>query len=89
MNESSPPVPAELATQAVSFWDAQIRTIEKLAEEVAEEFTSKERLRRIALLALAQLMAMTQAAKAEEEMEREENAKDSGLLIPNHRIITP
>lgn len=84
-----PELPGNLAAQAVDFWELQLRTIDALAGEVANEYTSKIRLRTIAALALAQLNAMTLAQKAVDDVAEAEKKKESGLILPQTGLILP
>ena len=91
------PVPPELAAQTLSFWDAQLRTVLGLAQQAADPYVSKERLRQIAKLALMQLAAMTEAAKQAEELDAAEVAQQlaqapqakSNLILPSTNLVIP
>lgn len=67
MTEPTPSLPPEVVAGSVGFWEAQERTINALAHEIDDPYIPKDRLRRIAVMALAQLWAMTEAAKLEEQ----------------------
>lgn len=88
---TDPTQPGELAApQMMDFWTAQLRTTAGLITTCRDEYVAKERLRSIALMALAQLYAMF--ANGKEEEERAQAAvPDSGLILPEHsgKIIIP
>lgn len=84
-------IPEEMAIATVGFWEAQARTIQALADEAFHEYTSKPRLRQIALMALAHMMAMNNSAQENEKAANEaaEAAKaESGLIVPQSGLIS-
>jgi hypothetical protein len=68
---------------------ANVSFVEKLAQEAGYEYTSKDRLRRIALVALASLHEVY--ARALEQSEQVEVAapEASSLIVPSTEIVTP
>lgn len=78
------------APQMIDFWNAQLRTTAGLISTCRDEYVPKERLRNIALMALAQLYAMFSNGKEEEERARAEEPA-SGLILPENsgKIILP
>ena len=78
--EEAPPV------LPLDFWDVQLRMISKLFEEADREYTSKNRLRVIAKMALAQLLALCSTAQKNEQAQQQEAAE--ATEAPESRIIT-
>lgn len=91
MTAGNPPmVPPEVAEQhvgTVGFWDVQIRTVLALAQELNNEYTSKPRLRQIAQMYGANLLALLEAAKQSEQAEQEQ--PKSNLILPEQGLVTP
>lgn len=70
-------------------WRANLAFAERLSAEAQGEYTSKARLRWIALGALASLqMYYGQQLEIIEKMQEEEASK-SGLILPATEIVTP
>lgn len=86
-------IPEELAIATIGFWEAQARTIQALADEAFAEYTSKPRIRQIALMALAHMMAMNQSAQESEKAAQEKAAAEAtqetqaGLIVPQSGIV--
>jgi hypothetical protein len=96
MDEAKQPpetVPGDVAVATIGFWEAQARTIQALADEAFAEYTSKPRIRQIALMALAHMMAMNQSAqeaeKAAQEAAQAEATQQTqaGLIVPQSGLI--
>lgn len=93
----TPSLPEPMQAQHLNFWDAQIRTAQEMVREVAYEYTSKNRLRRIAMLALGQAIALMMSAKQNEEAdaeaqqqpEPEPESRQSRLILPNTQLVVP
>ena len=73
-------VEAPTAADEAAGWRANLSFVEKLLQEAMYEYTSKERLRRIAVIGLATLQALySNAAEAAEARVPEA----AGLIVPS------
>jgi hypothetical protein len=85
--------PQDAPVATVSFWDAQIRTTAALLGEVQREYTSKDRLRKIAHMSLMHMMAMLVTGQQAEQQAQaapvQEEPQQSSLILPSTEIVVP